>query len=294
MTVSVIVITYKRLEELKKSIECLLEEKDTFQELILVDNHSQDGTKEYGTALAEKEEKVKFYSLEENKGVAGGRNYAIKKATGDLLVFLDDDAFFAEKGYIGECLKKMQSDEKIGAMAFRIINFYTKEMRTEEIPFTNKKLDMNRERLASMFIGAGHAIRSEVLEKTGLYPEDYFYGVEELDLSFRIIDEGYQIIYDPAIRVFHKQHVAGRVSNKNKWIRSYRNRMITAYRYLGGKYQFVLGILLFAKIAILSHGISAPWQGFCQFCRDKKNVNKQRVKKETILYLKENYGRLWI
>ena len=80
MTISVIIITYKRLNELKETIQTLLKEKEAFDELILIDNHSEDGTLEYGNILETQEEKVKFFSLEKNLGVAGGRNFGISKA----------------------------------------------------------------------------------------------------------------------------------------------------------------------------------------------------------------------
>lgn len=294
MMVSVIIITYKRLAVLQESMSLLLEEKNEYEEIILVDNHSEDGTYEYGTELAAKEEKVQFYSLSQNLGVAGGRNYAAKKAKGDILIFLDDDAVFASKGNFSKILHKMEEEEAVGVLAFQITNFYTKRMRTEEIPFTDKNLDMEQERLTSTYIGAGHAIRKEIFEKCGLYPEDYFYGVEELDLSFRVINAGYTILYFPAVKVLHKQVLTGRVTNQEKWVMSYRNRMITAYRYLSWKYRLVLGMVLFAKIMILSRSITAPLTGFLRYCKDKKDVEMCKVSKETIAYMKANYGRLWV
>jgi GT2 family glycosyltransferase len=296
MTVSIIVITYKRRAELQESMEALLEEKTDFDELILVDNHSEDGTEEYGRALAETEPKVSFYSLDRNLGVAGGRNYAVQKAAGDVLIFLDDDAVFKQRGSIAAVKDYFSGDgeKKTGVLAFRVINFYTGEMRTEEMPFPDKKLDMTAERLTSTFIGAGHAIRRDVFECCGLYPDDYFYGVEELDLSFRVIDAGYDILYYPQVQVLHKQIPTGRVTNREKWIMSYRNRMLTAYKYLPKKYQVGLGILLFAKIAILSRGLGAPVEGLRRYRAKKSEQTRKEVKKETLSYLKKNYGRLWI
>lgn len=294
MTISVIVITYKRLTELKETIQLLLEEQADYDELILIDNHSEDGTKEYGIELEAKEEKVKFYSLPQNLGVAGGRNFGIKNAHGETLVFLDDDAVFAQKGALKAVKSILASNRNVGAIAFQIVNFYTRQMRTEEIPFTNKSLDMSTERLTSIFIGAGHAIRREVFDECGLYPEDYFYGVEELDLSYRIVGHGYQILYSPAVVVLHKQINIGRVTNKEKWIMSYRNRMLSAYKFLPMKYVLWLGFILFIKIGILSRSIAAPAEGLHRFWSVKRENNRQVVDTKAIRYLKENYGRLWI
>jgi GT2 family glycosyltransferase len=294
MTISVIIITYKRLRELKETIQSLQEETEAWDELILIDNHSEDGTKAYGEELMAGNAKIKFYSLTENLGVAGGRNYGVKQASGDVLVFLDDDAVFDQKGYFSVIREKMEKDPAIGALAFRVINFYTGQMRTEEMPFTDKKLDMGVERLTSTFIGAGHAIRREVFEKCGLYPEDYFYGVEELDLSFRIIDQGCRILYFPSVRVLHKQVNTGRVTNQEKWIMSYRNRMLTAYKYLPTKYVVGLGIVLFGKIAIRSRSITAPAEGLRRYRKARKVTDAHKIGREALGYLKSNYGRLWI
>jgi GT2 family glycosyltransferase len=294
MTISVIIITYKRLRELKETIQSLQEEAEAWDELILIDNHSEDGTKAYGEELMAENAKIKFYSLTENLGVAGGRNYGVKQASGDVIVFLDDDAVFAQKGYFSVIREKMEKDPAIGALAFRVINFYTGQMRTEEMPFTDKKLDMGVERLTSTFIGAGHAIRREVFENCGFYPEDYFYGVEELDLSFRIIDQGYRILYFPSVRVLHKQVNTGRVTNQEKWIMSYRNRMLTAYKYLPTKYVVGLGIVLFGKIAIRSRSITAPAEGLRRYRKARKVTDAHKIGREALGYLKSNYGRLWI
>jgi GT2 family glycosyltransferase len=153
---------------------------------------------------------------------------------------------------------------------------------------------MSVERLTSTFIGAGHAIRREVFEKCGLYPEDYFYGVEELDLSFRIIDAGYRILYFPSVQVLHKQVNTGRVTNQEKWIMSYRNRLLTAYKYLPMKYVVGLGIILFGKITVLSKGISAPLEGLRRYRKSRKMTDTHKISREAIGYLKSNYGRLWI
>jgi GT2 family glycosyltransferase len=294
MTISVIIITYKRLRELKETIQSLQEEAEAWDELILIDNHSEDGTKAYGEELMAGNAKIKFCSLTENLGVAGGRNFGVKQASGDVLVFLDDDAVFAQKGYFSVIREKMEKDPAIGALAFRVINFYSGQMRTEEMPFTDKKLDMGVERLTSTFIGAGHAIRREVFEKCGLYPADYFYGVEELDLSFRIIDKGYSILYFPSVRVLHKQVNTGRVTNQEKWIMSYRNRMLTAYKYLPTKYVVGLGLVLFGKIAIRSRSITAPAEGLRRYKKNRRDTKRQVVSNEAVMYMKNNYGRLWI
>lgn len=292
--VSIVIITYKRRKELQETIESLMEEEQDFDELILVDNHSCDGTKEYGEQLEAQNEKIRFFALEDNLGVAGGRNFAVKQAKGDILIFLDDDAVFAEKGYIPKVVKKLQEEKKTGVLAFRIINFYSGEMQRKEIPFTDKKINLEEERLTSAYIGAGHAIRREVFEACGYYPEDYFYGGEELDLSFRVIGHGYQICYTPDIKVLHKQAPSGRMENDKKWVMTYRNRLLTAYRYLPFfPYRLVSGAVWYAKILLITKKFSVPHEAL-RLYRERKNASERfEMNAEAMAYLRRNYGRIW-
>lgn len=292
-TISVIIITYNRLEELQDTIENVMQDEKEYKELIIVDNASTVETQRYGEKISQKNHKIKYFRLESNLGVAGGRNYAIRKATGDILVFLDDDAIWGQKNTLAQLKEKFLSDLEVGILAFRIVNYYTKEDRREEFPFTDKSLPKDKERLTSTFIGAGHAIRRELFIKCGMYPEDFFYGGEELDFSFRVINSGYKILYFPRISVFHKQSVKGRMRNDEKWIMTYRNRMIISYKYLSSKYKIPSNIIWFAKIAAVARSIRVPFVAINRYKSVKRNLKKLPLNKSALQYMKKNYGRLW-
>lgn len=290
--VSVIIISYKRLEVLKETIDSLRED-DGFDEVVLVDNCSQDGTKEYGQQMEQEWDKLRFFPLDENKGVAAGRNYAVKQARGDILVFLDDDAIFRKKGYFSEIVSEFEKEEKLGVIAFQIINYYSGEMQRKEIPFRKKTIDLTKRRKASTYIGAGHAIAKKVFEQCGDYPEDFFYGGEELDLSYRVVGKHYEIFYIPDIQVLHKQAASGRVTNEQKWIMTYRNRLVSSYCYLPFYYRCVSAIIWFVKIAVHTRSIKPSLQAIKLFFEKKGELKQIPLDKTAICYLKENYGRLW-
>lgn len=295
LKISIIVITYNRQKELAETIENIRLEESEYEELILVDNCSIDGTQEYGERLSKECDKIQYFRLAENLGVAGGRNYAIRKAKGDILVFLDDDAVWGQENSLSMIRNKFESDTKIGILAFKIVNFHTGNIRSEEFPFTNKKLSPDKERLTSAYIGAGHAIRRDVFERCGLYPEDFFYGGEELDLSFRVINQQYNILFYPKVEVLHKQVLKGRMKNDEKWIRVYRNRLIMGYKYLRWYHRIVSDILWFGKMAVKTRTIRCPWESVSQYRREKDKLKKEKVKLNdlTVKYMKHNYGRLW-
>lgn len=94
--VSVIIPTYNRLELLKRSVESVMAQTYENWELIVVDDCSEDGTKEYIESL--KDSRVFYYRNEVNMGPAASRNVGASKAKGSLLAFQDsDDVWMPDK-----------------------------------------------------------------------------------------------------------------------------------------------------------------------------------------------------
>jgi GT2 family glycosyltransferase len=290
---SVIIITYNRKNELKECIESIFNQTILPDEIIVIDNNSNDGTEELFLSGEISHPIIKYFKLNKNLGVAGGRNYGISKTQGDILIFIDDDAIIEPEDAFEKVISKFNEDKDLGVCAFKIVNFYTKKIMPEEFPHKDKSLDPNKEFETSYFIGAGHAIKKEVFEKCGLYPEDFFYGMEELDLSFRILDKGYKIIYYPAVIVWHKKSPYGRITNEEKWIYTLRNRMCISYKYLPIKDFIISSIIWFAKVAIRSKSIIIPMLGFKKFLKTRYNITRNPVKKETLRKIKELRGRIW-
>lgn len=292
-TISVIIITYNRLKELRETIENVIQEEKEYKELIIVDNASTDETQKYGRRISRKNNsKTKYFRLEKNLGVAGGRNYAVKKASGDILVFLDDDAVWGQENSLSIIKEKFRTAPEIGILAFKIINYYTKEVRRAEFPFTDKHISKDEERLTSTFIGAGHAIRRKIFVDCGGYPDDFFYGGEELDLSFRVINYNHRILYFPQIAVLHKQAATGRMKNDEKWIMIYRNRMITAYKFLSRRYRMVSNTIWFFKIAVCTKSIRIPNDAICRYKMIREDLERIPLSSDALKYMHENYGRL--
>ena len=86
------------------------------------------------------------------------------------------------------------------------------------------------------YAGGAHAIRREALEKVGSYPTDFFYGMEEYDLSYRLLDAGYRIVYSDSIVMLHKESPLGRKPKSEKLREMWFNNAKVAWRYLPKKY----------------------------------------------------------
>jgi len=291
--IDLIIISYNRLAELKQALANVLNYKNSLNKIIVIDNNSEDGTGKWLKTIID--EKIEVILSDTNLGVARGRNLGIKKSTADILVFLDDDAIFTDtqKNPFKTIIDKFDYNNQLGIIAFKIVNFHSKSVQKHEFPFSNKNIDKNVARGCAYYVGAGHAIRRSVFKIAGLYPEDYFYGKEELDLSLRAINHNFILEYIPSIKIYHNPSLSGRMPNQEKWSHVYRNRLIISYKYYPLKYRLISNTLWFIKITLICRSIITPLNGISSYLKVKKTINKELLTKESISYIKNNYGRLY-
>ena len=303
ITISVILITYGRKEDLKSCLNSILKQEFNDYEVIIVDNNEDElisnYLKESISRMKDKDEdmdKVRYYKVNKNLGVTGGRNFGIKRAKGDILVFIDDDAFLENKNAFQKVHSNFFKDSHIGVLSFKVINYYSKKIERKEFPHKNKRLNLDKQFETSYFIGAGHAIKKEIFDKIGLYSEDFFYGMEELDLSFKIVDSGYRIYYYPEIIVWHKNSLKGRLTEKEKWQKILENRIKVSIRNLPWKYIIFNTLIWSAKVFIEVRGdFTIIFKSYRNVFRERNNILKERkvINWKTILKLKKLQGRLY-
>ena len=87
--ISVIIPTFNRVQFLKIAINSVLNQTYSFFELIIIDDCSTDKTKDFVLSL--KDTRIKYYRNESNFYVSESRNLGIKKSSGSIITFLDDD-----------------------------------------------------------------------------------------------------------------------------------------------------------------------------------------------------------
>lgn len=292
--ISVIIITYNRKKELVECIENILCLNPLPFEIIILDNCSDDGSREILKAnKIFHHDNIQIIESETNLGVAGGRNLAIKHSNGDLLLFLDDDAIIEPVDVVNVINDYFSSIQNLGVLAVRIINYFSKTIQREEFPHKNKKLYNESEFYTSYYVGAGHVIPKRIFDDCGYYTDDFFYGMEELDLSMRIIKQGYDILYTNKITVYHKKALTGRISDKKKYEVILRNRLIIAYKYFSYYHIIVTFIIWSLKTIIDSKDITIVFKAVKQFFRYKKNVKKIVLDKNTMKRISSLKGRIW-
>lgn len=202
-TVSIVILTMNRSSHMQNVLKNISLQSYLPSEIIIVDNNSESKEQQNNENLA-KQYNADYFLMDKNLGVSGGRNYGLKRANGDIIIEIDDDAEFESKIAIEKVVKYFKKDKSIGILAFSIFKNKNFDVRREEFPFFQKKKKITNELTpCGWFIGAGHAFRKQVFNKVNYYNDFYPYGQEEIDFSIRVIDAGYKLLFARDIRIFH-------------------------------------------------------------------------------------------
>src|SRR5690606_36640455 len=170
-------------------------------EIIVLDDAS-DGT-DTASAIAQEftDSRIRPYRSTVSLGVAGGRNFLMIKAQGEIVVSIDDDAVFVGDDAIDKIWSSFEESRELGVAAFRVTNIVS-GLRSLNIPFAKSAISRDpthgsTRANVTYFIGCGHAIRKSIVEDLGGYRDDMMFGEEEMDLAYRVIQAGYRIVYEP-------------------------------------------------------------------------------------------------
>ena len=192
----------------------------------MVDNKSDDGSVEY---LRERFPGAEVIANDFNAGFGKANNMALAKATGKYVLFLNPDTVVAERTIPG-CIEYMEAHPETGAVGVRMQygdgRFALESRRSLPTPsvsfwhmtglgrlFPRSKvfaryhltyLDRDVECPIDVVSGAYMFVRKEALDKTGGFDESFFMYGEDIDLSYRILQQGYQNSYLPIPIIHYK------------------------------------------------------------------------------------------
>ena len=269
---------------------------DLVNEIIVVNNNSTANYSSVENFVKEHPQlPINYISSSENLGVAKGRNFAINNAQSDILVMLDDDAELENTNALLAIEKVFKENHTIAIASFKVKYFSTLAMQVNAFPHKKFEEKKNLHFFETYyFAGGAHAIKKEAMEAVGGYPIDFFYGMEEYDLSYKLLAKGFKIIYTDSIVMLHKESPEGRSPHKEKMKMLWINKSKVAWRYLPTKYflsttfMWSIEYLIKSKFDIL--GFCKGWNTvFTIIPKEKRNP----LSSSTITYLKKLEARLW-
>jgi GT2 family glycosyltransferase len=217
MRTSIVVPTYRRPEALRETLEALVGlnyPRDQY-EVIVVDDGSGDETPGVVEKVAAAAPGVR-YVHQENAGVAKARNTGAANASGELLIFLDDDILVAPdhierhleaREHYGDCLVNGHWEFSLATLsALEQTPFGRFRIGLEDwVKTENEKQPLDDGRLRPSEITAANlSITATSFDRIGGFDEAFpFAGCEDQDFSYRAQLAGYVFLYDPAIRLLH-------------------------------------------------------------------------------------------
>jgi len=168
--VSLIITTYNYAQYVERAIRSALDQSLPVNqfEIIVVNDSSTDGT---STILENYSNDVRVFNLQENLGLAGARNFGIKKAKGQFIIFLDADDYLHKETLRVQKLF-LEENNNLDAVS---VDYYLVDERGRHIEHVNAN---------EKPIACGIMFRKDFLFNIGLYDEG-FRAREEEDLRIR-------------------------------------------------------------------------------------------------------------
>lgn len=216
---SAIICTYNREKYLPLALDALIKQKGVAKsdfEIVIINNNSKDRTEEISLSYQKKYTEIPFvYATESKQGLSHARNKGIEVSNGELLAFLDDDAF-ADENYIKDVLDYFELNKHIKAVGGRILlhfetqkpAWYTNYLGSllgyfnpwDEPRFFNKKQYPR---------GSNMVYKSDLFKKYGVFNPELgrigagMLGSEEKEMFQRIYSGNEAIYYLPKAVIYH-------------------------------------------------------------------------------------------
>jgi GT2 family glycosyltransferase len=300
---SFVIITYNRPAdtlELLQNISTLNDAAELLNDIIIVNNASATDYTEVKKYIASQSAlPFRFIEAPSNLGVTKGRNFALQFAEGEIIIFLDDDAVLQGKDALQNTVKSFSTPgidgRETAIVSFKVLYYDTLQMQVNGLPHKRYKEYKDKGSFFTYyFAGGAHAIRRKVLAETGDLPEEFFYGMEEYDLSYRILEKGYCIKYDASIVMLHKESPLGRKPKADKLGMMWVNKAKVAYRYLPAIYYASTALLWsFQFLKETGFNLRGYIKGWKAIFSIPKTEKRTPLSAAAIHYLEEVRARLW-
>lgn len=190
----VVVLTMgRRPDDLLRGLHSLIEQRGVDLDIIVVGN----GWEPTGLPVG-----VRGLHLPENLGIPAGRNAGVPQVSGDLLFFLDDDAWLPDPGFLAEAARRFEADPHLGLLQPRVVDPTGAPAPGRWVPRLRVGDPAEPGPATALWEGAV-VMRRSVFDAVGGWPDQFFYAHEGIDLVWRVWDAGYLPWYAGDMVVHH-------------------------------------------------------------------------------------------
>lgn len=225
--VSVVIVTRNRKKDLLECIRSYTNSTYKNLEIIVMDNGSTDGSVR---AVRQKYPKVTLVDLDTNVGAAKGRNVGLEKASGEYILFTDDDAS-CDKNMVQHLVDAFTTYPKAGIIQPLVYDKQNKNL----LQGAGHDIDLLTGRIKAWGVkekdqgqyegirevpmcGCVWMVKREVFERIGNYDEDYFIPYEDSDFSLRARKAGFKLFCASEAKTYHRGHKSTFIHPWIEWL----------------------------------------------------------------------------
>lgn len=214
--VSIIIVNWNAKENLKECLSSLKKITYPNYETIIVDNGSTDNSVEF---IKKNYPRVTLLESKTNLGFAGGNNLGFASCNGKYILFLNNDTI-VPPNFLEKLVKFLDKNEDVGVVQPKILfhrpgtslhhkinsvgSFLLKSGFLYHLDYGKEDKGQNESYEIFSAYGACFLVRKDLLDKIGLFDNDYFAYFEETDLCHRVWLSGSKIVIVPSALIYHK------------------------------------------------------------------------------------------
>ncbi len=215
---SVVIPNWNGRQFLKTCLDSLLMQTYDDVEIIVVDNASSDGSRAF---IADHYPQVRLIALERNRGFTGACNRGMEAASGEFIALLNNDTE-VDGRWAQEIVDAFGRLPEVGIVASKMLLFDRRDHFHTAGDFFcidgsagNRGAwqadagQFDREEYVFGACGGSAAYRRSMLDRIGLLDDDFFFLLEDMDLSWRAQLAGYKALYVPSAVVYHHLSATG-------------------------------------------------------------------------------------
>ena len=189
-SISIVITTRNRRDELYRALNSCFSQVGVSYEVLVYDDASDDGT---DSMVQEKFPECLLIRSSEREGLIVRRNQSFRDAKGDIVLSLDDDAYFTDPETLTQVCQHFAEEPKTAAWALK----YFEPAKDAKMP------DLVSGTLIKSYTGCAHALRRQVAEELGGYPAFLVHQGEERDLCIRLMEHGWDIRFADTRPIVH-------------------------------------------------------------------------------------------
>jgi LmbE family N-acetylglucosaminyl deacetylase/GT2 family glycosyltransferase len=216
-----VVSTWNKRDEVCKNIDALLQQSLAFEEIVVVDNASKDGTAE---RIAKDYPEVRLVRMPDpSYGACETFNIGFASVTTPWLAILDDDVVLPPD-WLEKASVRLQAEPETTAI------LSTKVVEPNMPDSFKNSPRVNTERYMATFRGCGSLAKVAPLRKAGWYDERLFIYGNERDLTCRLLADGHRVLQYPGVTTYHSTPFGLQMGKRSLFYHA-RNAWLTQLKY---------------------------------------------------------------